>query len=173
MVFIHEDDIRVFGTMTQEQWENWLDSGDSHGGHIKSLLVALREAFPLYKSCHHTDFVFPVLDFAVGSLQSPVYSSRTMQVAHYVSANVTHAVRCPISWDTHVDWSEAELARGYPTTRVVDECSFPHVMAGGHVMRWVGHFPPVASPDFVWRTDESVTGLDCRPSSIKTDVFLR
>ncbi|KAH9025382.1 hypothetical protein EDB85DRAFT_1893898 [Lactarius pseudohatsudake] len=38
------------------------------------------------------------------------------------------------------------VARGYPTTRIVDECSFPHVMAGGHVVRWVGHFRPVASP---------------------------
>ncbi|KAH9031531.1 hypothetical protein EDB85DRAFT_1891117 [Lactarius pseudohatsudake] len=27
------------------------------------------------------------------------------------------------------------VARGYPTTRVVDECSFPYVMAGGPVVR--------------------------------------
>ncbi|KAH9005716.1 hypothetical protein EDB86DRAFT_2824833 [Lactarius hatsudake] len=64
---------------------------------------------------------------------------------------------------------------GYPTTRfnrVVDECSFPHVLAGGHVVRWVGHLHPVTSQDFVLRTDESITGLDCRPSSIKTDATI-
>ncbi|KAH9047205.1 hypothetical protein EDB84DRAFT_1557743 [Lactarius hengduanensis] len=35
MVFIHEDDIRVFSAMTQEQWEDWLDNGDSCGGCIE------------------------------------------------------------------------------------------------------------------------------------------
>ncbi|KAH9005517.1 hypothetical protein EDB86DRAFT_2825152 [Lactarius hatsudake] len=72
----------------------------------------------------------------------------------------SHAVRCPISWDTHVDWSEVELG------------SFLHVLAGGHVMRSVGHFRPVASQEFVLRTDESVTGSDCGPSSIKTDATI-
>ncbi|KAH8979779.1 hypothetical protein EDB86DRAFT_2835712 [Lactarius hatsudake] len=72
----------------------------------------------------------------------------------------SHAVRCPISWDTHVDWSEVELG------------SFPHVLAGGHVMRSVGHFRPVASQEFVLRTDESVTGSDCGPSGIKTDATI-
>ncbi|KAH9022120.1 hypothetical protein EDB85DRAFT_2151970 [Lactarius pseudohatsudake] len=35
MAFIHEDDIRVFSAMTQEQWEEYLDNGDSRGGRIE------------------------------------------------------------------------------------------------------------------------------------------